>query len=141
MPRRLSRSRSPPRRGKSPKRSPSPKRKASPKRAKSPKRHSRSIKRKASPKHHAKRGSRIRKNPNNPCSMRSMKTCAMDPNCHYRKRKGCARRSGVKKGLAYEGPMGKPEQRHKEPEIDHEDEDDDPVMTEEEYRRLYHGNK
>jgi len=38
--------------------------------------------------------------------MRSMKTCAMDPSCHYRKRKGCARRSGVKQGLAYEGPMG-----------------------------------
>ena len=52
------------------------------------------------------RGGRIRKNPNNPCSLRPMKTCAMDPSCHYRKRKGCARRSGVKQGLAYEGPMG-----------------------------------
>jgi len=48
---------------------------------------------------------RIKKNPNNPCSMRSAKTCGGDPNCHYVKRRGCARKSGVKKGsVVYEGP-------------------------------------
>jgi hypothetical protein len=50
--------------------------------------------------------SRIKKDPSNPCSMRSAKTCGGDPNCHYVKRRGCARKSGVKKGSAvFEGPM------------------------------------
>jgi hypothetical protein len=53
----------------------------------------------------SRRLSKFKKNPNNPCSMRSAKTCGGDPNCHYVKRRGCARRSGVKKGtVVYEGP-------------------------------------
>ena len=48
---------------------------------------------------------RIKKDPSNPCSMRSAKTCGGDPNCHYVKKRGCVRKSGVAKGSAvYEGP-------------------------------------
>ena len=63
---------------------------------------------KKSLKRKTRRGSarRIKKDPSNPCSMRSAKTCGGDPNCHYVKKRGCARKSGVKKGTAvFEGPM------------------------------------
>jgi len=54
---------------------------------------------------HSRRLGRIKVNPNNTCSMRSKARCGGDPNCHYVKYRGCSRRSGVKQGIAYEGPM------------------------------------
>ena len=48
---------------------------------------------------------RIKKSIKNPCSLRQKNICTEDPNCHYVKRRGCMRKSGVVKGSAvYEGP-------------------------------------
>ncbi len=39
------------------------------------------------------------------CAKYSRKRCgSVDPSCNWRKKTGCVRRSGVRKGSVYEGP-------------------------------------
>lgn len=49
---------------------------------------------------------RVRKSMSNPCSVLKRSYCKQDPNCHYVKKRGCFRRSGVAAGKAtYAGPQ------------------------------------
>ena len=77
--------------------------------AKSRRKHSKKASKRKGSKRTSRKGSRrlgrVKRNPSNACSMRSKTTCGGDPNCHYVKYRGCSRRSGVRKGIAYEGPM------------------------------------
>lgn len=51
------------------------------------------------------------------CKGRKKSECYDDPNCTWRKKRGCGAKPGVRKGkVAYEGPMG--------PEIDTSSDED-----------------
>ena len=70
--------------------------------------HSKKASRKAVKRSHKRSRSfnRVRKSMSNPCSVLKRSYCKQDPNCHYVKKRGCFRRSGVASGKAtYAGPQ------------------------------------
>jgi hypothetical protein len=93
---------------------------------KNSRKHSKKTSHKRSPKHsrkHSKKTShkrsrsfnRVRKSLSNSCSVLKRSYCKQDPNCHYVKKRGCFRRSGVAAGKkTYAGPQTADVMSHRE---------------------------